>query len=131
MPRRHRVRADLARRRLADRRRLGRRQDRALHRERTRAVRAHYLAVGSVYDDRQAELGSRAALAAFDRMEMLTGFRPAASGEWSGGHIYNPEDGNTYGASLRIRDATALDVRGCVLFICRSQVWRRPSALPR
>jgi uncharacterized protein (DUF2147 family) len=64
-------------------------------------------------------------------MEMLTGLRPAASGEWSGGHIYNPEDGNTYGASFRIRDATTLDVRGCVLFICRSQVWRRPSALPR
>lgn len=64
-------------------------------------------------------------------LEMLAGFRLGASGEWTGGRIYNPEDGNTYSASLKLRDATTLDVRGCVLFICRSQVWRRPSALPR
>ncbi|MBX3503226.1 MAG: DUF2147 domain-containing protein [Alphaproteobacteria bacterium] len=64
-------------------------------------------------------------------LEMLQGFRPARPGEWTGGSIYNPEDGNSYSASLKLRDATTLDVRGCVLFICRSQVWRRPSALPR
>lgn len=64
-------------------------------------------------------------------LEMLAGFRPDASGGWAGGRIYNPEDGNTYSASFRLRDATTLDVRGCVMFICRSQVWRRPSALPR
>lgn len=64
-------------------------------------------------------------------LEMLTGFRPAAAGEWTGGRIYNPEDGNTYSASLKLRDATTLDVRGCVVVFCRSQVWRRPSSLPR
>ncbi len=64
-------------------------------------------------------------------LEMLSGFRPDASGGWAGGRIYNPEDGNTYSATLKVRDATTLDVRGCVMFICRSQIWRRPSALPR
>lgn len=64
-------------------------------------------------------------------LEMLSGFRSDASGGWTGGRIYNPEDGNTYSASFRLRDATTLDVRGCVMFICRSQVWRRPSSLPR
>jgi uncharacterized protein (DUF2147 family) len=64
-------------------------------------------------------------------MEMLQGFRPGAPGEWTDGRIYNPEDGNTYSATLKVRDATTMEVRGCVLFVCRSQVWRRPSALPR
>ena len=64
-------------------------------------------------------------------LEMLSGFRPGAPGEWTGGRIYNPEDGNTYGATLKLRDATTLDVRGCVMVFCRSQVWRRPSSLPR
>lgn len=64
-------------------------------------------------------------------LEMLAGFRPGAAGEWAGGRIYNPEDGSTYSATLTVRDTSTLDVRGCVLFICRSQIWRRPSALPR
>ena len=64
-------------------------------------------------------------------LDMLSGFRPGASGEWTGGRIYNPEDGNTYSATLKLRDATTIEVRGCVLFVCRSQLWRRTSALPR
>lgn len=64
-------------------------------------------------------------------LDMLAGFRPGTPGEWTGGRIYNPEDGNTYSASLKLRDATILDVRGCVMVFCRSQVWRRTSALPR
>lgn len=64
-------------------------------------------------------------------LDMLSGFRPGASGEWTGGRIYNPEDGNTYGATLKLRDGTTMEVRGCVLIVCRSQLWRRTSALPR
>jgi len=64
-------------------------------------------------------------------LAMLNGFQPGAAGEWTGGRIYNPEDGNTYSATLKLRDATTMEVRGCVLFVCRSQLWRRPSALPR
>lgn len=64
-------------------------------------------------------------------LDMLSGFRAGASAEWTGGRIYNPEDGNTYGATLKLRDATTMEVRGCVLIVCRSQLWRRTSALPR
>ncbi len=64
-------------------------------------------------------------------LDMLSGFRPGAAGEWTGGRIYNPEDGNTYSATLKQRDGTTMEVRGCVLIVCRSQLWRRTSALPR
>jgi Delta7-sterol 5-desaturase len=60
---------------------------------------------------------------------LLNGFRVDASGNsWSGGSIYNPEDGRTYNAKMRMRNADTLEVDGCVLMFCAKQVWRR---LPR
>ena len=48
------------------------------------------------------------------------------SGERWRGRIYNPADGRTYEARLRLRDADTLDVSGCVLRVfCQTQVWRR------
>ncbi|HEU5296172.1 MAG TPA: DUF2147 domain-containing protein [Burkholderiaceae bacterium] len=54
-----------------------------------------------------------------DRMEA------AGSGRWQGGRLYNPEDGRDYKGSLRLQSDTRLVVDGCVLFVCRTQVWRR------
>ncbi len=45
------------------------------------------------------------------------------------GNIYNPEDGQTYKATMRLKSANTLLVEGCVLFICREQVWRRHDSL--
>ena len=45
------------------------------------------------------------------------------------GAIYNPEDGQTYKASMRLKTANILLVEGCLLFICREQVWRRHDSL--
>jgi uncharacterized protein (DUF2147 family) len=45
------------------------------------------------------------------------------------GNIYNPEDGQTYKATMRLKSANTLLVEGCVLFICREQVWRRWDSL--
>jgi hypothetical protein len=45
------------------------------------------------------------------------------------GSIYNPEDSQTYKASLRLKSPNTLLVEGCVLFICREQVWRRHDSL--
>ena len=59
-------------------------------------------------------------------LDMLTGFK--SSGErqqWSGGQIYNPEDGRTYNASLRLLSSELLEVKGCVMVFCARQVWRR------
>ena len=58
-------------------------------------------------------------------------------GQWTGGRLYNPEDGRDYKGSLQLRSDSTLVVSGCVLFICQTQVWRRadlarcpPVALP-
>jgi uncharacterized protein (DUF2147 family) len=51
--------------------------------------------------------------------------RPTAPARWSEGRLYNPEDGRDYTGSLTLRDAATLVVEGCVLFVCRTQLWRR------
>jgi uncharacterized protein (DUF2147 family) len=61
-------------------------------------------------------------------LAILSNLKPAPDGGWAG-QIYNPEDGQTYRARLRRHGADALLIEGCVLFICRKQVWRKASAL--
>jgi Delta7-sterol 5-desaturase len=61
--------------------------------------------------------------------QILRGFQLTSSGKLEGGTIYNPEDGRTYDASLRLQAVDTLIVEGCVLFICRKQVWRRTSSV--
>src|SRR5262245_29810843 len=61
-------------------------------------------------------------------LAVLSGLTPAPGGVWSG-RIYNPEDGQTYKASLRRTAADSLLVEGCVLVICRKQVWRKASVV--
>lgn len=60
--------------------------------------------------------------------EVLSAFAPDARGGWSGGRAFNPDDGHTYAASLRLLDADHLLVEGCLLFLCREQVWLRVGA---
>lgn len=63
-------------------------------------------------------------------VDILTGFRlpsgPAYSGE---GRIYNPEDGRTYTARMRLRNADTLELEGCVLLFCAKQIWRKMSSV--
>jgi len=61
-------------------------------------------------------------------LTILTDLEQVPGGGWAG-QIYNPEDGQTYRATLRRDGANALLVEGCVLFICRKQVWQKASAL--
>ena len=61
-------------------------------------------------------------------LSVLSGLAPAAGGGWTG-RIYNPEDGQTYNATVRRTGPDSLLVEGCVLIICRKQVWRKASAL--
>lgn len=49
----------------------------------------------------------------------------AEAGFWRGGRLYNPEDGRDYRGSLHLQSPERLVVDGCVLFVCRTQVWRR------
>ncbi len=45
------------------------------------------------------------------------------------GRIYNPENGRTYRASLKLRSPDLLEVKGCLLIVCDTQVWRRVESL--
>lgn len=58
-------------------------------------------------------------------LPFLSGFRAARNGRWVGGHIYDPDSGRTYDSNMHVRGDGALEVNGCVLFICRAQIWTR------
>tara|TARA_R110002167_G_scaffold58377_7_gene165457 strand:- start:292 stop:798 length:507 start_codon:yes stop_codon:yes gene_type:complete len=60
---------------------------------------------------------------------ILQGFHTDGTGQWQGGHIYNPEDGATYEGTLRLKGPGLLEVTGCVLMFCRSQTWRSAASL--
>jgi sterol desaturase/sphingolipid hydroxylase (fatty acid hydroxylase superfamily) len=60
---------------------------------------------------------------------LLEGLRPTASGAWSDGRIYDPAVGRTYNASMRLRSSDILEVKGCLLFACGTQTWRRAQSL--
>jgi len=61
-------------------------------------------------------------------LSILSSLKPRADGGWSG-QIYNPEDGQTYRAALRRVAADTLEVEGCVLVICKKQIWRKASVV--
>lgn len=47
-------------------------------------------------------------------------------GVWTGGELYNPDDGRTYTSVIRFVAGT-LELRGCALSVfCDTQIWRRP-----
>ena len=56
---------------------------------------------------------------------LLEGFSGGPQ-KWTGGHLYNPGDGNTYHGMLTLVDDDHLSVKGCALiFLCKSQTWTR------
>ena len=60
--------------------------------------------------------------------KVIEGMRAEDAARWSGGRLYNPEDGRDYKGSLHLESPTRLVVDGCVLFVCKQQVWRRVDA---
>lgn len=58
-------------------------------------------------------------------LQMLGGFKQDG-GEWSGGTIYNPEDGGTYKATVTPTGADSLKLKGCIVWpLCKTQTWTR------
>lgn len=56
---------------------------------------------------------------------LLQGFT-GSGGNWTGGKIYNPDDGKTYSATLTLEGDNMLKVRGCVVVpFCQTQTWTR------
>jgi uncharacterized protein (DUF2147 family) len=62
-------------------------------------------------------------------LSMLKDFHVRDAMHWAGGTIYDPESGRTYKASLTLKSVDVLEVEGCVLFVCRKQVWRRAESI--
>jgi Delta7-sterol 5-desaturase len=59
-------------------------------------------------------------------LDMLSDFKPTSQDPAVlEGKIYNPEDGRTYNATMRVLGSQWLEVKGCVLVFCSRQVWRR------
>lgn len=58
-------------------------------------------------------------------LQILGGFTADGAG-WSGGKIYNADDGKTYGADVTILSPNQLKLRGCVFKpFCKTQTWTR------
>ena len=58
-------------------------------------------------------------------LQFMNGFT-RGDGGWTGGVIYNGDDGGTYKATITPIDADHLKVRGCIMWpLCKSQTWTR------
>jgi uncharacterized protein (DUF2147 family) len=59
-------------------------------------------------------------------MVMLRDFK-YSSGEWKGGHIYNPSDGKEYKGLIKLKDDKTIVVRGYmgISLIGKSDTWTR------
>jgi len=61
-------------------------------------------------------------------LRMLYGFRPDGPGRWTGGRIYDPNNGKSYRCKLELEDGgSTLEIRGYVLtpLFGRSTRWVR------
>lgn len=57
-------------------------------------------------------------------LQILSGFKASGS-SWTGGKIYNAEDGKTYSAEVRVA-GNELKLKGCVVWpLCKTQTWTR------
>ncbi len=58
-------------------------------------------------------------------LQILGGFKWSGN-QWSGGTIYNAEDGGTYSATISLPDRDHLKMKGCIVWpLCKSQRWTR------
>lgn len=61
-------------------------------------------------------------------MNIMSDLQYTGENAWTGGQIYNPEDGRTYGCELSLRDANTMDVRAYMLgmkMIGKTITWTR------
>ena len=60
-------------------------------------------------------------------MMFMWGFRASDSNQWEDGSVYDPDDGKTYHANMKLRDDGTLDLHGYIgiSLIGRSEIWTR------
>ncbi|MGH6992457.1 MAG: DUF2147 domain-containing protein [Caulobacteraceae bacterium] len=60
---------------------------------------------------------------------MMLRLFPAGPGRWSAGWVYDPNNGNTYHGSARLRPDGRLELQGCIVKpLCRIQEWVKAGA---
>jgi uncharacterized protein (DUF2147 family) len=58
-------------------------------------------------------------------LRIMGGFTREAD-KWTGGTVYNPEDGGTYRGTITPVDADTLRLKGCIVWpLCKAQTWTR------
>lgn len=57
-------------------------------------------------------------------MTILWGLTPKDD-DWAGGTILDPSNGRSYRAKMQMHGDDQLGVSGCLVFICREQIWQR------
>ena len=60
-------------------------------------------------------------------MLMIRDFKSAGPGKWTGGKIYDPNSGKTYGSKITANPDGTLKVEGCVAVVCQAQTWKKTS----
>lgn len=55
-------------------------------------------------------------------LTILKGFERKGD-RWKDGTIYDPEAGKSYASKLELQDDGTLEVKGCIAFLCQTQVW--------
>ena len=58
---------------------------------------------------------------------MIRDFKSSGPGKWTGGKIYDPNSGKTYGSKMSANPDGTLKVEGCVAVVCQAQTWKRAS----
>ena len=58
-------------------------------------------------------------------LQMLYDFTGGPS-KWTGGKVYNPDDGGTYSGTITLTSANSLKLKGCIVApLCKSETWTR------
>ena len=58
-------------------------------------------------------------------LTFMSGFKPVEPNKWEEGSIYDPDSGNTYHGTIKLRDDGTLDLHGYIgiSLIGRSEIW--------
>jgi uncharacterized protein (DUF2147 family) len=58
-------------------------------------------------------------------LQMLYDFTGGPT-KWTGGKVYNPDDGGTYSGTIQLLSDNQLKLKGCIVApFCKTQVWNR------
>ncbi len=61
-------------------------------------------------------------------LSMLQGFARTGS-DWRNGTIYDPGKDKTYASRLKRQADGTLEVKGCIAFLCQTQIWTAVASL--